>query len=257
MDPARAAEAQAGLTQLLRLVNILSGSMPGPNMGRDGTRDVLLPRIRAVEASITSTGAEALMASRCTPEMDFFEAEPTATETPGVSVTPDPSASPIGVPLAAAAAPAAPATAPAASSPVAAAATAGLGFAGFANMGAAASTSARLSLAADALTLAERQAAAIITWGATHAAEVSTWWDAFANAIRSLIGGVAQRALDLRDAASATGRNLRDFFSRWASEAQRRFDQLATALGIGAGVGAGAGILFLIFLILYAVNKHH
>lgn len=254
MDPARAAEAQAGLTQLLRLVNILSGSLPGPNMGRDGTRDVLLPRLRAVEASMTPTGAEPLLPSRCTAESDFFEAEPVATETPGVSVTPDPSASPIGVPLASASSTSTtPASSPAAAP---ATATAGLGFGGFGTMGAAASTSARLTLAADALSLAERQASAIITWGATHAAEVSTWWDAFRNAVLSLIGGVAQRGIDLANAASATGRNLRDFFVRWAQEAQRRFDQLVTALGVGAAAGAGAGVLFLIFLIIYAVNKH-
>lgn len=219
------------------MVNILSGSLPGPNMGRDGTRDALLPRLAAVQASIVATGADVLLPSRCTNDLDFFgegspevaaaPAAPTSTAT--VTTTP----APVVIP---------PATGP--------------GPTTTAIMGAPASASDRLSLAADATARGEAQATAIVLWAAGHAAELATWWEAFENAVRSLVGAVAQRAVELRDAASVAGRNLRDFFAAWAVEMQRRWDTLVTTLGIGAGVGAAGGILFLAFLLAYMASRH-
>lgn len=234
-DPARAAEAQASLRQLLRLVNILSGCLPGPNMGRDGTRDVIVPRLQAVQASLVAAGAEPLLVSRCTSALDFFEGGGA-----GASVERPTSSATITT------TPAAPVIPPAT----------GTGPTTTTVMGAPASMADRASLAADALALAERQALAVIAWGASNAASLGTWWAAFETAMRSLIDGVRARGAALAGALTDVGRNLRDFFAAWAVEAQRRFDSLVTALGIGAGLGAGAGILFLAFLLMMAVRSH-
>lgn len=238
-DPTRAAEAQAALKALLRLVNILAGSLPGPNMGRDATREVLVPRLTAVQASLVAAGAAPLLASRCTPERDFFEGEGVSRET--ASTAPG-STSTATITTTTPAAPASPV--PAATGPTTTT-----------TMGEPASMADRASLAFDADALAEQQALAIIAWGASHAAELATWWTGFHFALSSLISGVSERARALATVVTSTGRNLRDFFATWAIQAQQRFDALVSALGIGAGLGAAGGILFLAFLLMMAVRS--
>lgn len=232
-DPARAAAAREAMVQVLRMVNILSGSLPGPNMGRDGTRDVLLPRLRAVEASIVAAGGEPLLPSRCTSERDFFEEGTGPAEGPTSSATIT-STAPAPAPVIP------PATGPTTT----------------AVMGAPATMADRAALAADALALAERQALAIIAWGVANPANLVPWWGAFEIACRNLLEGVRSRATALATAASSVGRSLRDFFMAWAVTFEQRFAQLVTALGIGAGLGAGGGILFLAFLLMLAFKRH-
>lgn len=232
-DPNRAREIQDALKQVLRLANILSGSVPGPNMARDGTRAALLPRVAALSAVLQQASAEPLLESRCTLERDFFEGDPPATAESRATIS---TSSTPATPTA----PPATGTAPTTTTV----------------MGAPATMADRASLAADAAALAERQATAIVVWAVSNASSLETWWTAFNHAWSQLHAAVLERANALAGALSGAGRNLRDFFAAWAIEAQRRWDALVSTLGIAAGVGAGAGILFLALLLAYMASRH-